>query len=102
MTIALERRDVDLAAVATRLLRTFGHQAEEKQVTLAADVRPQGCKVPGDETRNTCAVSNLLASALHYTPHGGRIEIRLEPREDDVRVSVVDTGPGIQSHERDR
>jgi two-component system sensor histidine kinase KdpD len=102
MTIALERRDVDLAAVATRLLRTFGHQAEEKQVTLAADVPPQGCRVPGDETRITWAVSNLLANALRYTPHGGRIELRLEPREDDVRVSVVDTGPGIPPDQRDR
>ena len=102
MTIALERREVDLGAVVGRLQKTFNHQAQEKDVTLDAVVPSGNLSIPGDETRITWAVSNLLANALRYTPRGGRIELRLVPREDDVRVTVCDTGPGIPPEQRDR
>jgi signal transduction histidine kinase len=102
MTIALERHDVDLMAVVDRLLKTFTHQAQEKQVTIDA-VRPDApVSIPGDETRITWAISNLLANALRYTPRGGRIELRLAPEAHAVRVTVRDTGPGIPPEQRDR
>jgi two-component system sensor histidine kinase KdpD len=102
MTIALERRDVDLGAVVDRLQRTFAHQAQEKQVVIDT-VRPAGpVSIPGDETRVTWAISNLLANALRYTPRGGHIELRLAPDAHAVRVTVRDTGPGIPPEQRDR
>jgi PAS domain S-box-containing protein len=102
MTIALERRDVDLAAVFGRVMKTFGHQAQEKQIALDVAVPAAGLTVPGDETRITWAISNLLANALRYTPSGGRIELRLAPSDGDVRITVSDTGPGIPPGQRDR
>ena len=95
MTIALDRRRVDLRAVVERAMKIFAIQAREKGITLRA-------AVPGDADHHrrrrdklTWAVSNLLSNALRYTPAGGHVAIEALPDEDEVRVGVRDTGPGI-------
>jgi signal transduction histidine kinase len=84
------------------VVKTFGHQAQEKRIALDVAVPAAGLTVPGDETRITWAISNLLANALRYTPSGGRIELRVAPSDGDVRITVSDTGPGIPPEQRDR
>jgi signal transduction histidine kinase len=39
--------------------------------------------------------TNLVSNAVKYTPPGGRIELELVEEADGVRLSVLDTGPGI-------
>lgn len=40
-------------------------------------------------------VTNLLHNALHYTPQGGALGIRLDLVEPWVRITVHDNGPGL-------
>jgi signal transduction histidine kinase len=40
-------------------------------------------------------VDNLIGNALKYTPHGGRIEVRVDRHDDFARLEVNDNGPGI-------
>jgi NtrC-family two-component system sensor histidine kinase KinB len=101
-SIALERRNVDLAAVIPRALRLFALQAQEKGVALDAAVAPAGLTIVGDATKLTWALSNLLSNALRYTPAGGRVRVGAEPADGRVMVSVSDTGPGIPADQRER
>jgi signal transduction histidine kinase len=39
--------------------------------------------------------SNLLSNAIKYTPPGGEVAVELAVGTDGVRLSVLDTGPGI-------
>lgn len=43
----------------------------------------------------TQAVSNILQNANRYTPAPGKVTLGLEGDEDEVRISVADTGVGI-------
>jgi signal transduction histidine kinase len=45
---------------------------------------------------------NLIDNAVQYTPAGGRVEIRLEPKPGQVVLKVTDTGPGIPPEARTR
>ncbi|RON01044.1 hybrid sensor histidine kinase/response regulator [Pseudomonas brassicacearum] len=50
--------------------------------------------VLGDPMRVRQIVSNLLSNALKFTRFG-RVDVRLSPHEDGVRIEVCDTGIGI-------
>ncbi len=47
-------------------------------------------------------VSNLVDNALHYTPRGGSVVLRVLPRETQVVLEVEDSGPGIPAEDRER
>ena len=48
-----------------------------------------------DPVRLRQVLGNLLENAFKFVPAGGHIRVSVEGREDDVLVSVADTGPGI-------
>jgi signal transduction histidine kinase len=48
-----------------------------------------------DRGRMLQVFSNLIGNATKFTPEGGSITVRVEPRDQEVCFSVTDTGPGI-------
>ena len=102
MTIALERREVDLRHVVERVLRIFSLQARERGITLKPILTEQNLRITGDETKLTWAVSNLISNALRYTPQGGQIGIEVMAQEGEVQMAVSDTGPGIAAEQQER
>ena len=70
--------------------------AEAKGITLVADFGHLPEQVLGDSTRLQQIVWNLLTNAVKFTPDGGRVEYRMEGAVDSVRITVSDTGEGIE------
>jgi signal transduction histidine kinase len=70
------------------------------QVTLAADTHVD--VVEGDERRIRQVIFNLLSNAVKFTPAGGSIDVASSRLDGEVRVSVVDTGPGIPPEDLER
>jgi signal transduction histidine kinase len=42
-------------------------------------------------------LDNLLINAIKYTPKGGRVDVRLETSDAAARITVSDTGKGIDA-----
>jgi two-component system sensor histidine kinase KdpD len=101
MTIAFDRKPIDIDAVVARVAKLFAVQAREQRVDLEVATGAAGM-IHGDETKLTWALSNLVANALRYTPTGGRITLATEGASDMVLVSVRDTGPGIPPERQER
>jgi signal transduction histidine kinase len=55
-----------------------------------------------DGDRVLQVITNLLSNAFRWTPDGGRVELALGSDNGDVRVDVLDTGPGVAPRERAR
>jgi PAS domain S-box-containing protein len=93
--LSLERRPEDVGAIVQKLSAMFDRAAAERQVALRPEVAPGVPAVHGDAERVLQVLANLVGNALKFTEPGGRVDVRIEPRGDDVLFSVADTGPGI-------
>jgi len=110
----VEARDrIDLEALATDVVRDFvprsldagidlGYEGAETQ-PLEALPQPGQVEVLGHALLLRELISNLVDNALHYTPRGGTVTVRVrpEPSAQAVVLQVEDSGPGIPSTERE-
>jgi heavy metal sensor kinase len=86
--LALEPLIQDLVEELTLL-------ADDRRITLTFESQAVP-PVLGDAQWLKQALINLLDNALHYTPSGGAVTVRLHPCGDWVAVAVEDTGHGIE------
>jgi CheY-like chemotaxis protein len=69
-----------------------------KGLQLELSVEGTGGAVYGDESRLLQVVNNLLTNAIKFTPHGGRVSVRLDSNGDRAELTVADNGVGIDAH----
>jgi histidine kinase len=94
-TFPLDIQPVELSALVQTTLKQFTSQAQAKGIELRSDLQPDLPLVLADWDRITQVLTNLVGNAMQYTPAGGQITILSGRNQDEVRVSVVDTGIGI-------
>lgn len=99
--LTLERRNVDLAALASECVESALPGASEKGITISLDRAPVPA-VAGDVARLAQVLDNLVSNALKFTPEGGRVELTLSTSNGNVVFEVADTGVGIPADERER
>jgi signal transduction histidine kinase len=84
------------------LARSLQPVAEAGRITLLEAIPDVLPRVRADRQRLTQAVVNLVQNALKYTPEGGLVRLEAETIGDRVRLSVLDTGIGIDQADLDR
>ena len=96
--LLLEKRPVDLAAVAASEAGQMAASFAEKGVGLNSELAP--ARIAGDPDRLAQIVANLLSNALRYTEPGGRVRLRVGSEEDCGAVlEVSDNGMGIDAED---
>jgi signal transduction histidine kinase len=81
--------------LGVRVLEASTPKAAEGNVRLRSEVPPSLPLVLADGDQIYWVVFQLLDNAIKFTPAGGEVILRMERRDDRVRVSVRDTGIGI-------
>ena len=94
--IPLAHEAVDLGALAATVTEQLEPVAQAKDLTLDCVVR-QPVTVKGDSGWLERLLLNLLDNAIKYTPSRGRISVGVSRENDQARVDVSDTGPGIRA-----
>ena len=85
---------LDLADVVSDVADLFDHTTRQKSLTLTCD-GPDSVQVKADKAMLQTILRNLLSNAIKFTEPGGRIEIGIEEGEDILKVTVTDSGVGI-------
>ncbi|MET7964687.1 ATP-binding protein [Micromonospora zamorensis] len=89
-----DARAVDLSALTTELAGVFRAAVERAGLTLEVACPPLPRPVTVDPVNWERIVTNLLSNALKYT-FIGRIRVTLDTDDEEVRLTVADTGIGI-------
>jgi signal transduction histidine kinase len=99
--LKLDLQTFPLKPVIDVLVELYDDVAQEKNITLTAAIDPAG-QITADRNRLQLLLSNLLDNALKYTPNDGRVAIAAEFPPDEVRITVRDSGIGIDSDDLPR
>jgi PAS domain S-box-containing protein len=94
-TLKLKPAPADLGAHIREVLESLRPQAQQAELTLAAELPEDPLVVTMDAQRIERVLNNMLANALKFTPAGGCIAVRACLMVDHVRCEVADTGMGI-------
>ena len=96
--LPLRKEPTDLAALVRTSVTRFSSRAQGRDVRLAVEIAEDPPRAEVDPDRVDQVLGNLLDNALRHAPPGGEVVVRLEPdaqHDDEVRVTVRDTGSGI-------
>lgn len=92
--LALQRAQVDVAAVVRDVVDQFGIPADAAGVRLSTAL-PERCEVEADRVQIERMVSNLLSNAVKFTPPGGEVRVSMRRMPPWVEIAVEDSGCGI-------
>jgi heavy metal sensor kinase len=90
----LSREEIDVTGLVQEACELFQPTAEDKRVDLSCSV-PDKSHLVGDIRMIQRMLSNLLDNAIKYTPCGGSVNVSVSENDNQVTLSVKDTGWGI-------
>ncbi len=93
----LDVRPLDISSVTRAAINVVRPAADAKNLTLDYWAEPGLGAISADSGRLHQIIWNLLSNAVKFTPQGGKITIRLQQERSHVKVTVQDTGQGIDA-----
>jgi signal transduction histidine kinase len=93
---------VDVTELLHEAHELFKSQATAQQITLQFEVEGDVPPAWADRHRVMQVLSNLIGNSMKFTPSGGVISCKVEPRDGEVLFVLADTGPGIRQEDLGR
>lgn len=90
----VKRRSVKLRRAIEDVVELFGAVADENGVGICVH-GDCDAHIQADPERVRQVLCNIFDNALKFTPKGGHIDIELSANETEARISVSDSGVGI-------
>ena len=95
----LKKEFLTLNKIIKYSLENFQTIFKEKEIKCRVYKFKEPVWVIGNELRLTEVMNNLLSNAAKFTPSRGRIVISCKKTQDNLKVSVQDSGKGISENE---
>ena len=96
-SLAQTQPEVSLMDVVQQVAETWLPQAIRKEIDLGFELTP--CQIRGNALLLQELLGNLLDNALRHTPEGGTVTVACGVQENEIWLSVEDSGPGIAAGE---
>jgi two-component system cell cycle sensor histidine kinase PleC len=90
----LDLEPLDLSNILAESLRVVSGRAEDKHLTLDADIEST-ISVVADRRAVKQIFVNLLSNAVKFTPDDGKVTVRGQVLSDSIVLMIADTGIGI-------
>jgi signal transduction histidine kinase len=99
--LQLERRELDLTAIAIQVVDEAQPRAATKGLSLSCSADGP-VTVEADKGRIFQLLENLISNAIKFTPPGGSVEVRVSAAADGGVLEVSDTGIGFSPRDAER
>ncbi|HEX8141224.1 MAG TPA: response regulator [Pyrinomonadaceae bacterium] len=93
--LRLELRPVELVPIIETAIDSMRPAAEARAIRFDVALDHAASLVSGDASRLQQVVWNLFSNAVKFTPEGGSVAVKLECIDSHARITVSDTGQGI-------
>jgi two-component system phosphate regulon sensor histidine kinase PhoR len=100
--LELEIRRLSVSQLVESCLETSQRRAVQKDLRISFNLPPHVPDIAGDRRRLAEVLQNLLDNAIQYTLPGGEIVVRAETGQNEVILTVSDTGIGIPKADQPR
>ena len=100
--VRLARLPVEVRTVVVDVVRIAESQAAERQIVIETDLAERlptsdsEWRLVGDSDRLKQVVLNLVSNAVKYNMDNGRVTIAAHVHNNEIMISVTDTGKGIE------
>ena len=95
--IDLYIEELDLKNILIELKDSFRESADKKGLKLDLNMAER-IMIAGDERRIKQVIMNLMSNAVKFSQKG-QININVEKKDENVEISVMDTGMGIKKED---
>jgi CheY-like chemotaxis protein len=100
---SLAPESVSVSATVEECMRLVTPAALERGIHLSTDLSDAAAEyVEADRQRLMQSMLNLVSNAVKYSGEGAAVTLRTELEGSRVRLSVVDTGPGLTPEQQER
>ena len=97
----LDMEPLDLSKTLAESLRVVSGRADDKNLSLDADI-DSTIQVVADRRAIKQIIVNLLSNAVKFTPDGGKVVVRSRLLRDSIVLMIADSGIGIAPHSLQR
>jgi signal transduction histidine kinase/ActR/RegA family two-component response regulator len=95
--LSLERRPFNLSHLIAASLDAIRPAAEAKDIRLESSFDVNADVVMADAARIQQVIMNLLTNAVKFTSHGGKVEAKLHQIDNQLQITIADSGIGISA-----
>ena len=100
LTISLQT--IEPQRLLQEVASLYQYQTQKKNISLELDITLPLSTIEADPGRMTQVLTNILDNAIRHTPEGGRIVLAARQQSDQIELSILDSGPGLQTDDINR
>jgi len=102
ISILYNFKKIDILKLVEQILFEFSGETNKKGIEIVF-LKPD-TSIPllnCDEEMINVVVQNLIENSIKYSNKGGKVFVSLKQKENDIQISVYDTGIGINAEDKD-
>ncbi len=97
----INNKNNDIVCLVEEASLTMSKFIEEKGLQLIIDPDMEEKVISCDEIEIERCVINLLGNAVKFTPEGGEIRVLIKEVNDNIEITIEDTGVGIAKEDQE-
>lgn len=99
---SMKRSLFSITDTAKTIMDSLDMIAKNKGIVLEGLIPDKKIEIWGDPDKLNQVISNLVENAIKYNRPDGKVHISLEETDDEISISVRDTGMGIPKDDLDK